>query len=146
MFKIDDEVLIISTGLKGRIIDIGVDVNRTYIAITMCKVYIYGNGETVCVPSCSLRPYVKYDKKVNPYNKSLFSSLIKDVIFNAPATIVLWEDGTKTVVKCGKNDVYDPEKGLAMAIAKRALGNKGSYYETFKKYINRKEEDYTYEV
>ena len=44
---------------------------------------------------------------------------IKKVIFKDPATIMLWSDGTKTVVKCGENDVYDPEKGLAMAIAKR---------------------------
>lgn len=56
---------------------------------------------------------------------------IKDVIFNNPATIVIWADGTKTVVKC-TNEEFDPEKGLAMAIAKKALGNKGNYYETFK--------------
>jgi len=60
---------------------------------------------------------------------------IKNVIFNDPATIVLWADGEKTVVKCSENDVYDPEKGLAMAIAKRALGNKGKYYDIFKKWL-----------
>lgn len=60
---------------------------------------------------------------------------IKDVIFNAPATIVFWSDGTKTVVKSGDYDVYDPEKGLAMAIAKKALGNEGNYYEVFKKWL-----------
>lgn len=49
---------------------------------------------------------------------------IKKVIFNNPATIVFWADGTKTVVKA-KNEDFDPEKGLAMAIAKKALGNKG---------------------
>lgn len=59
---------------------------------------------------------------------------IKDVIFNPPATIVLWQDGTKTVVKAG-DDAFDPEKGLAMAISKKALGNKGSYYNTFKKWV-----------
>ena len=42
---------------------------------------------------------------------------IKNVIFNDPATIVFWEDGTKTVVKCQDGDEFDPEKGLAMAIA-----------------------------
>ena len=47
----------------------------------------------------------------------------KRVVFNPPATIVLWEDGTKTVVKCGENDVYDPEKGLALCFMKKALGN-----------------------
>lgn len=54
------------------------------------------------------------------------------VIQNSPATIVFWSDGTKTVVKA-KNEVFDPEKGFAMAISKKALGNKGNYYETFKK-------------
>lgn len=60
---------------------------------------------------------------------------IKDVIFNPPATIVFWKDGSKTVVKCGENDIFDPEKGLAMAFAKKILGNKGSYYETFRKWL-----------
>ena len=31
---------------------------------------------------------------------------IKKVIFNDPATIVLWDDGTKTVVKCSEGDTY----------------------------------------
>ena len=59
---------------------------------------------------------------------------IQSVLFNPPATIVFWNDGTKTVVKC-ENETFDPEKGLAMAIAKRALGNKGNYYNEFKKWI-----------
>ena len=59
---------------------------------------------------------------------------IVNVIFNDPATIVFWSDGTKTVVKCQEYDTFDPEKGLAMAIAKKALGNKGSYYNTIKKW------------
>ena len=59
---------------------------------------------------------------------------IKNVIFNDPATIVFWSDGTKTVVKA-ENEEFDPEKGLAMVIAKKFLGNKGSYYNEFKKWI-----------
>ena len=65
---------------------------------------------------------------------------IKDVIYNDPATIVFWMDGTKTVVKCGDYDIYDPEKGLAMAIAKKALGNQGNYYETFKRLLPEEDE------
>lgn len=57
---------------------------------------------------------------------------IKDVKFHNPATIVFWTDGTKTVVKCGNGDIFDPEKGLAMAIAKMALGNKGNYFNEIK--------------
>ena len=50
---------------------------------------------------------------------------IKNVVFNPPATIVFWADNSKTVVKA-ENETFDPEKGLAMAIAKKALGNKGN--------------------
>lgn len=59
---------------------------------------------------------------------------IKKVIFNDPATIVFWSDGAKTVVKCDK-ETFDPEKGLAMAIAKKFLGNQGNYYNEFKKWL-----------
>lgn len=59
---------------------------------------------------------------------------IKNVIFNDPATIVYWEDRTKTVVKC-EGEKYDPEKGLTMAITKKMLGNKGNYYEVIKKWV-----------
>lgn len=59
---------------------------------------------------------------------------IKRVIFNDPATIVLWSDDTKTVVKA-ENETFDSEKGLAMAIAKKALGNEGNYYNELKKYL-----------
>ena len=64
---------------------------------------------------------------------------IKNVIFNDPATIVFWEDGTKTVVKCQDGDEFDPEKGLAMAIAKKAYGNKGSYCNKMKKWLPKEE-------
>lgn len=56
---------------------------------------------------------------------------IKDVIFKAPATIVFWSDGTKTVVRSQCGEKYDPEKGLAMAISKKALGNTREYYHKF---------------
>ena len=64
---------------------------------------------------------------------------IKNVIFNDPATIVFWEDGTKTVVRCQDGDEFDPEKGLAMAIAKKAYGNKGSYCNKLKKWLPKEE-------
>ena len=57
--------------------------------------------------------------------------LIDHVILNAPATIVFWKDGTKTVVKCKEDDVYDPEKGIAMAFTKKVLGNNYNYINKF---------------
>lgn len=67
--------------------------------------------------------------------KRMYFSVIKKVIFNEPATIVYWSDGTKTVVKCGEDDIWDPEKGLAMAVTKKFFGNEGFYYDIFKKWI-----------
>lgn len=70
---------------------------------------------------------MKLYAKQNPF-------AISKVIFNPPATIVMWVDGEKTVVKA-QNEAFDPEKGLAMAIAKKALGNKGNYFEEIKKWV-----------
>jgi hypothetical protein len=52
---------------------------------------------------------------------------VKKVIFNDPATIVYWKDGTKTVVKCQHGDNFDSEKGFAMAFLKKCWGNKGNF-------------------
>lgn len=60
---------------------------------------------------------------------------IENVIFNDPATIVFWTDGTKTVVKAVDGETYDREKGLAMAISKKYFGNEGNYYNEFKKWL-----------
>lgn len=67
------------------------------------------------------------------FTEGVCLSKIKNVIFNDPATIVFWEDGTKTVVKA-QDEEFDPEKGLAMAISKKALGNKGNYCNEIKKW------------
>ena len=59
---------------------------------------------------------------------------IRKVIFNDPATVVLWSDGTKTVVKCGPDDIFDKEKGLAMAIVKKMAGNDTRFHKVFKQW------------
>ena len=59
---------------------------------------------------------------------------VKKVIFHNPATIVCWNDNTKTVVKCGDDDTFDKEKGLALCYMKRMLDNKGNYNKILKKW------------
>ena len=66
---------------------------------------------------------------------------VQKVILSGRATIVFWNDGTKTVVKCSKGDEYDPEKGIAMAISKKIFGNKGSYQYKIKKMIKNAEKE-----
>lgn len=43
---------------------------------------------------------------------------VKDIKFNGPATIIFYEDGSKEVVKCQKNDKNDKEKAIYMAMLK----------------------------
>ena len=87
--------------------------------------------------------YIKCPISFRPYNhiapkkpEPKFPG-IKKVVYNPPATIVFWDDNTKTVVQCRENDSFDPEKGLAMAITKKALGNKHEYYNVVKKWLKK---------
>lgn len=81
-------------------------------------------------------------KKNNTGNESekCYVPEIKNVIFNYPSTTVLWSDGTKTVVKCQKGDKYSMETGLALCIAKKALGNNSDFNDIFKKWIDEPQE------
>lgn len=45
------------------------------------------------------------------------------VIFNPPATIVIFNDGTKIISKCDKEDKFSKETGFLMCMLKRAYGN-----------------------
>lgn len=59
---------------------------------------------------------------------------IKNVIFNPPATIVLWADNTKTVVRCHKDDTYNPEYGFMMCCTKKLFGNTSKYRDIVQKW------------
>lgn len=63
------------------------------------------------------------------------SMTIKKVIFSPPATIIIWDDDTKTIVKAQEDEPYDPEKGMAMCIAKHIYGDCGSYYNVFSEWL-----------
>ena len=58
------------------------------------------------------------------------------VIFNDLATIIIWDDGTKTVTKCHPDDSYDKEKGLMACIIKYLTGNTGRWNEILKDWID----------
>lgn len=48
---------------------------------------------------------------------------VDHIIYNHPATIVFWKDGTKTVVKCSDNDPYIRYNAFCAALAKKIYGN-----------------------
>lgn len=78
--------------------------------------------------------YAKWNTERKEYNKMFKMDKVKKVIFNPPATIVCWFDGTKTIVKVQDGELFDKEKGFAMACAKKFFGNKGNYYDEFRKH------------
>ena len=67
--------------------------------------------------------------------------LIDRVIFNEPATIILWKDGVKTVVKTQDGEPFDKEKGFLMAIAKYLNRDKANYNNLIKKWCLEEDAD-----
>lgn len=64
----------------------------------------------------------------------------KKIIFNGPATIVIWEDDTKTVVKCGKNEEDDRKLAFKYVIHKKYVElhhNENNYLRQFTKALEK---------
>lgn len=59
--------------------------------------------------------------------KSAMDMAPKEVIFSPPATIVYWQDGSRTVVKCSEEDEFSEEMGFVLCFTKKIFGNNGSY-------------------
>ena len=90
-----------------------------------------------CTKTCN-----EYIRCVNGNEGFGYIPEIRNVCFNDPLTIVIWKDGTKTFVKnTDGSHNYDPEKALAMAISKKALGNKYKYYQEFEKWLPEEEKE-----
>lgn len=48
---------------------------------------------------------------------------ITKVLYNNPATIVFWSDGTQTRNICPSDALYNPDTGLAFCMLKKLMGN-----------------------
>lgn len=92
------------------------------------------NGFSDCFATASLK---EPSLKLLGCSTSVKIPPIKKVIFHDPATIVYWQDKTKTVVKCKDGETFDKEKGLAMCISKKLLGDE--FHSEFRKYTEDKE-------
>ena len=68
---------------------------------------------------------------------------VKKIIYNYPATIVLWSDGTKTVVKSRKEDyiIPTPYTGFCIAVAKKVFGSTGKLNKIFDEKVVYQGED-----
>lgn len=127
------KVMIKRTGEIGTVIGIGYNMYGDYVV----KVKIPDGHNNICYVNTydltDIMPYKKNAKYTCP-SPTLLPN-IKAVYFNDPLTCVIWEDGVKTFVKNVDGALkYDKEKALAMAISKRAFGNKYNYYKIFEKH------------
>lgn len=145
----DGDVLItadnVTVPVKLTQVDVSHSTDGSQVDIA-CSVMFEKHGRTYDVASMYPKTTIPYNTPKNAAfreavekrvkEKCSYDFRIENVIFNGPATIVVWKDGTKTVVKCQEGDTFDDWKGLATAIAKRALGDKSNYNEVFKKWIS----------
>jgi len=89
------------------------------------------------------------DAKMNNTSIVLFNAdktkilpTIEKVIFNDPATVVIWSDGTKTVVKT-YNEEFSKEHGLAMAISKKYFGSRSKFLKECENAVDKSESSYS---
>lgn len=94
--------------------------------------YYTVNTSECCNPFAGFAAKPLFTRTDNPLDLGYLQcpTDIKNVIFNGPATIVIWRDGSKTVVKCAEGDGYSKFSGLAIAICKHIYG------PNFKKVFN----------
>lgn len=120
-------------GAKGKITADGKTTYDNQVKIT--RKLSAQEGHLVFAKSGSLREITNFQVTCGAPKPN---DRIKNVYFNKEkgTTCVVWDDGTKTIVKCAPEDTWDEEKALALCYMKRLLGNRGSFNETLKKYCN----------
>lgn len=109
---------------------------------TIDQIYDVVDGEVTNDDGYTYRNYydvIKFLSRWYNFEKVADDSIISRVIFNDPATIILWADGTKTIAKTHGDDAFDLEKGFAVACAKKLLGNGDAFRMEFAKWATEAE-------
>ena len=65
----------------------------------------------------------------------------KRIVYNNPATIVFWKDGTKTVVKCAEGETYSEYFGFLAALGKKIFGTNSEINRIVTKHIPKTKEE-----
>lgn len=85
--------------------------------------------------------YMPGIKIVSPGTPEICSSNIPEldhIIFNDPATIVFWKDGTKTVVKTSDDSEFSYYWGFCAAVAEKLFGSNHAVKTAIRKNCNLK--------
>lgn len=106
-------------------IDLVIDAVKIYDDVLNGRGDVHIDAHTV--NGASITPAVKNTD--NPFG-------IDHVIFNGPATIVFWLDGSKTVVKCADDEIYNERTAIMWAIMKKVYGNSSRVNKALDNIIN----------
>ena len=79
-------------------------------------------------PEVKRNPYIRYDKFWTAANLTSARPHIDHAIFNGPATIVFWKDGTKTVVKHDGKGRKDKRLAILYAFFRKIYGEGKPYH------------------
>jgi hypothetical protein len=78
------------------------------------------NPTTVVVGNMVEVGKAKFAGKFDQANLGMY---ITKVLYNDPATVIFWSDGTKTISKVQKGDTYNKELGLTLCVLKKLVGS-----------------------
>lgn len=79
-------------------------------------------------------------RKLTEGDTSMKKIDVKKIIFNGPKTIVLWTDGTKTIVSMSKDEAkFDPEAAFCAAYTKKMFGANSKIKRIIKEKSNYEE-------
>lgn len=117
-------------------------IDKGHTEMKTTNAYVYGNKiyDSLIKPSKANANANANDNEV--ISESSFTVMVYEaknlptidkVVFNNPATVVFWNDKTKTVVKCRDNDEFNEVYGLAMAVAKKYFGSSNALKKAAKK-------------
>ncbi|MDE6019768.1 MAG: hypothetical protein K2H01_02045 [Ruminococcus sp.] len=73
------------------------------------------------------------DNDVTSGNFSVYDA-IKQIIYSGPKTIIIWKDGSKTIVSCGKDDTYNRYAGFCAAVTKKIFGSNSNIKKIIDQY------------
>jgi len=83
--------------------------------------------------SCDSTNYSPVTSMTFKYCPPESSYIPKQITYSGKTTIVFWQDGTKTVVKCAENEEFVPEIGVAEAIAEKVFGSRNQFLKAVKR-------------
>ena len=79
---------------------------------------------------------VDFDKALNRAFEIETAPKVDRIIFNNPATIVFWKDGTKTVVKTSEDSEFSYYWGFCAALAEKVFGSNHAVKTMIRKNCN----------